>query len=303
MSPHPDWLVPDWKTPDIGGLMTTRSGGCSTAPFASMNLQHGGGDSAEAVACNRARLVAAIGAAPVFLQQVHGTRVVRVSAADARPDAAVHAADASITSERGLACVIQVADCLPVLFAAPQARAVGAAHAGWRGLAAGVLEATVAALCEAAACVPREVHAWLGASIGPARFEVGADVLEAFGVDPVDAFNVDPFEEFGADQIGAFGADPAEAFGAGPVERVVRASRQRRPAAHAATAPRFVPGQPGKWFANLPLLATDRLHAAGITSISGGTWCTASDPSRFFSFRRERVTGRMAAAVWIERRR
>ena len=100
------------------------------------------------------------------------------------PRRAAHDADASVTTEPGVACIVQAADCLPVLFAAPDARAVAAAHAGWRGLAAGVIEATLAAVCERAGCAPRDVSAWLGACIGPARFEVGADVLAAFGVDP-----------------------------------------------------------------------------------------------------------------------
>lgn len=256
VSLDPDWLVPAWSAAGIGALMTTRRGGFSAAPYASMNLQQGGGDAPEAVARNRALLAAAIGATPVFLTQTHGTRVVRLTMADATADAPTRAADASFTTEPGVACAVQVADCLPVLFAAPGGRAVGAAHAGWRGLAAGVLEATVGALCEAGGCAPAELQAWLGASIGPARFQVGVDVLEAFGSD-----------------------------------------------ARAAAAPRFTPEQPGKWLADLPLLAIERLRAAGVGSVGGGGWCTASDPSRFFSFRRDRVTGRMAAVVWIDRSR
>lgn len=252
MSVHPDWLVPDWNAAGIGALMTSRRGGFGAAPFDTMNLQQGGGDAPEAVARNRVLLAAVTGAMPVFLSQVHGSRVVRLTGADAAAGAPVHTADASVTTEPGLACAVQVADCLPVLFAGPGGRGVGVAHAGWRGLAAGVLEATVAALCEAAACAPGELQAWLGASIGPARFQVGADVLEAFGTDP-----------------------------------------------RGAAAPRFTPEQPGKWLADLPLLARERLHAAGVAAVGGGRWCTVSEPSRFFSFRRDRVTGRMAAVVWI----
>ncbi len=248
----PDWLAPDWQAPGIGALMTTRLGGASAAPFDSMNLRGGIGDEPASVALNQARLAEAIGAAPVWLNQVHGAHVVRLGAHDAAPGAALHAADAGICTETGIACVVQVADCLPVLFAAPGARGVGAAHAGWRGLAGGVLEATLAALCEAAACAPDEVQAWLGACIGPRRFEVGSDVLEAFG-----------------------------------------------PSADRA---RFRPQASGKWLADLAGLARDRLARAGVQGISGGTWCTVEEASRFFSFRRDRVTGRMAAAVWIERR-
>ena len=251
---HPDWLVPQWNAAGIGAVMTTRAGGVSAAPFDSLNLRQGLGDSDAAVAENQRRLQEAIGDPPVWLKQVHGAAVAPLTSASQRPDAAPPTADASIATEPGVVCAVQVADCLPVLFAAPQARGVAAAHAGWRGLAGGVLEASIDALCAAARCTPDELQAWLGACIGPRRFEVGADVLEAFGADP-----------------------------------------RNQSAA-------FVPSKPGKWLANLPLLARTRLHAAGVRAISGGTWCTVDAPSRFFSFRRDGVTGRMAAAVWIEHR-
>jgi len=218
---QPDWLIPDWDAPAVGALMTTRRGGIS-----------------------------AIGATPVYLKQVHGARVVRLVRADAQAGAPIHEADACVTTEHGVACTAQVADCLPALFAAPGG--VAAAHAGWRGMAAGVLESTVRALCEAAACEPAQIQAWLGACIGPRCFEVGADVLRAFGA-AEDA------------------SDPA----------------------------RFKPHANGKWLANLPQLARDRLHACGVNVVRGGEWCTVEDPSRFFSYRRERVTGRMVAAIWL----
>jgi YfiH family protein len=246
-----DWLLPQWRAEGVGAVMTTRAGGVSTAPFDTMNIRFEVGDDVAAVAQNRARLAAAAGALPVYLNQVHGAVVVRLDTRDTRPGASVHTADASITTEPGIACTAQVADCLPVLFAAPGGRAVGAAHAGWRGLSLGVLEATVQQLCDAADCEPAELQVWLGACIGPARFEVGADVLQAFGADPQHS-------------------DPA----------------------------RFVPDKPGKWLANLPQLARDRLGAAGVRAISGGAWCTVDDRSRFFSYRRDGVTGRMVAAVW-----
>jgi YfiH family protein len=266
-----DWLRPDWSVRGVGALMTTRVGGFSSAPFDSMNLQAGGGDAPEAVARNRARLAEISGSTPVFLKQVHGTAVVRLRAADAAAGATVHMADASVTTEPGIGCAIQVADCLPVLFAAPAGRAVGAAHAGWRGLAGGVLEATVAALCEAASCAPADLKAWIGAGIGPARFQVGADVVEAFAGEAATRTGPAPAGESSADAA--------------------------RP-----TAARFVAEEPGKWLANLALLARDRLGAAGVVGVSGGNWCTASDASRFFSFRRDRITGRMAALVWIDGR-
>jgi YfiH family protein len=247
-----DWLRPDWDAPGVGASMTTRAGGVSTGPFASMNLRDGLGDDPTAVARNRTTWAEALGGVPVLLNQVHGTHVVRLGPADVRPDAPVHEADASLTTEPGIACTVQVADCLPVLFAAP--RGVAGAHAGWRGLAGGVLERTLEALCAAADCRPAQVQAWLGPCIGPRRFEVGADVPAAFGVDP------------------------------------------------AAAHPRFSPHAPGKWMADLAGLARDRLAAAGVLRVSGGHWCTVEDASRFFSFRRDRVTGRMVAAVWLDRR-
>lgn len=252
---NPDWLSPDWAATGVGALMSTRAGGQSTAPFDRLNLGTAVGDDPAVVSRNRAIFRAATGgAAPVFLRQVHGTRVVRLTAAHVASNASVEEADACVTSEPGIACTVQVADCLPVLFAAPEGRAVGAAHAGWRGLRAGVLEATLREVCAAAVCAPEEVSVWLGACIGPRRFEVGADVLDGFGA-----------------------ADDT------------------------AVAACFTPLRPGKWLADLPRLARGRLAAAGVDQLSGGTWCTVEDASRFFSFRRDGVTGRMAAAVWLVR--
>ena len=251
---HADWLVPDWQASGVGAVMTTRAGGNSVAPFDTFNLRDGLGDAAGCVAANRATLARAIGAAPVFLDQVHGVRVVRLTRADALPGAQLHRADAGVTTEPGVACAVQVADCLPVLFAAPDGRGVAAAHAGWRGLAGGVLEATVQAVCDASGCQPADLQAWLGACIGPKQFEVGGDVLDAFGA-----------------------------------------------SAGAAALRHFVPSTAGKWLADLPGLARDRLNVAGVRAVSGGAWCSVSDASRFFSYRRDRVTGRMAALVWISR--
>ena len=249
---HPDWLRPEWRVAGVGALMSTRAGGVSEGPFASMNVRGGVGDNPLAVHRNQALFVASIGARPVWLDQVHGKEVLHLRAEHLGH---MPTADASICTEPGIACTVQVADCLPVLFAAPDGRGVGAAHAGWRGLAAGVLEATIAALCRAVGCAPGELSAWMGPCIGPRHFEVGADVLEAFGADP---------------------------------------SRGGQPF--------FAPHAEGKWLADLPGLARARLAAAGLTRISGGQWCTVEEPSRFFSFRRDRVTGRMVAAVWLDRR-
>jgi polyphenol oxidase len=251
---HPQWLLPDWQAEGIGALMTTRCGGVSAAPFDSLNLRAGLGDDPDSVARNQLVLAGAMSATPVYLNQVHGAAVVRLVRTDAAPDAPIRTGDASVTTEDGLACAVQVADCLPVLFAAPQGLAVGAAHAGWRGLALGVLEATLRAVCAAADCEPGQVQTWLGACIGAQEFEVGPDVLEAFGV---------------------------SVLGAGSA--------------------RFVTKGPGKWRADLAGLARDRLCSCGVRMIGGGSWCTVSDPSRFFSYRRDRTTGRMVAAIWIER--
>ena len=177
---HPDWLLPEPLAPHVGAVMSSREGGCSAAPFNWLNLGAFVGDDDEAVRRNRETFTRAIGASPVFLKQVHGTQVVRLTTADALPGAPLHEADASVTSEPGVACTVLVADCLPVLLAAPHGRAVAAAHAGWRGLAGGVVERTLSELCEAGACAPEEIHAWLGACIGPHRFEVRRDVLQAF---------------------------------------------------------------------------------------------------------------------------
>lgn len=252
------WLTPQWDADaGVGACMTTRVGGLSTPPWQSMNLGLGSGDAPADVLANRERFAAAIAATPVFLRQVHGDRVVRIDASMAAA-AEPEVADASWTCEPGVACAVLVSDCLPVLLAAPRGRAVGAAHAGWRGLAAGVVERCVETVSAAAACEPGELVAWLGPCIGPDAFEVGPDVLRAFGVEPAPK------------------------------------GQQRF---------RYVPRSQAdpRWRADLGGLARDRLAALGVHRVSGGTWCTVHDRSRFFSYRRDGVTGRMAAAVWIAR--
>jgi len=174
---QPDWPVP----PGVGALMSTRQGGLSQPPFDAMNLAARVGDDAAAVAANRARWADTLDARPVWLNQVHGSHVVRLCAHDVGREPVC--ADAAWADQPGLACTVLVADCLPVLFASSDGRAVAAAHAGWRGLASGVLEATLAALREGAGVAPAAVVAWLGPCIGPRAFEVGADVLQAFGAD------------------------------------------------------------------------------------------------------------------------
>jgi YfiH family protein len=237
-----DCLIPDWPAPPgVRALVTTRCGGVSTGPWASLNLGSAVGDAPESVATNRALLDALLPGPARWLRQVHGNRVVRAESVVAPEEA-----DASVTSAEGVVCAVQMADCLPVLFASVDGSRIAAAHAGWRGLAAGVLENTL----EALECAPAGLMAWLGPAIGPECFEVGADVLEAF---------------------------VTRDAGAGDC---------------------FRPHGPGKWLANLPALARRRLLAAGLTRVHGGGLCTYSDPGRFFSHRRDRVTGRMAALVW-----
>jgi len=243
-----DWIVPAWDAPQhVGALVTTRNGGVSAGAYASLNLGANVGDDERAVAENRRRLGAFVPAPPRWLRQVHGTDVAvhRADAATAPP-----LADAAVTRERGVVCAVLVADCLPVLLADREGTVVGVAHAGWRGLAAGVVERTVAALGDLGAGADRLV-AWLGPCIGSQAFEVGADVRAA--ILATDA-------------------------GAG---------------AH------FVPDAPGKWRADLRGLARRRLAACGVRAIAASGACTVSDAARFYSWRRDRGGGRMAALVWL----
>jgi YfiH family protein len=171
-----DWLIPDWPAPaGVRALFTARSGGVSAPPWDSLNLGDHVNDQPANVAANRDTLAESMGTRPVFLQQVHGVATARL--ASGTPDG--HVADACVSSDPALACCIMVADCLPVLFASADGKAVAAAHAGWRGLAGGVLESACTAL-RAEAGGSGEVMAWLGPCIGPAAFEVGAEVKAAF---------------------------------------------------------------------------------------------------------------------------
>ncbi|WP_133751103.1 peptidoglycan editing factor PgeF [Pseudomonas sp. LP_7_YM] len=166
-----DWLIPDWPAPvGIKACVTTRAGGISVAPFDTFNLGDHVDDDPQAVAHNRSILTSCLTIKPAWLKQVHGIDVVEASPAQ------VLQADASWSNTPGVACTIMTADCLPALFCNRQGTQVAAAHAGWRGLAAGVLEATVESFIEA----PSEILVWLGPAIGPQAFEVGPEVREAF---------------------------------------------------------------------------------------------------------------------------
>jgi YfiH family protein len=249
-----DWTLA-WSVPGVRAAFTTRTGGVSTAPFDSLNLGSHVGDDGAAVQTNRDRVAHGLGNRPVWLNQVHGTDVHWLNLNS--PDGLT--ADAVCTVERGVACTIMVADCLPVLLADSQGRVVGAAHAGWRGLAGqagrGILDATVQAMRERLPA-QAELHAWLGPCIGPQAFEVGEEVPQVFADNGFDI--------------------------------------------HGLTCPH--PDRAGKWLLNLGGLARQRLLRLGVTAVDGNDgsppWCTVGDSTRWFSHRRDRVSGRLAALIW-----
>jgi len=241
--PH-DWIVPDWPAPiGVKSLITTRNGGVSTGAYASFNLGLRSGDDEGAVYANRMQLRRYLPQEPKWLRQVHGSRVV---AADGMSD--VPAADASIARQPGTVCVVMIADCMPVLLCDEAASVVGIAHAGWRGLASGIVENTV----RATGVAPNKLLAYLGPAIGPLAFEVGADVRDAFI------------------------------------------------AADDAAARAFKPHREHKWLADLFQLARQHLTRCGITRIFGGGLCSYTDNTRFYSYRRDQNSGRMAALIWLD---
>jgi YfiH family protein len=248
----PGLLRPDWPVPaPVRSAFTLRAGGVSAGQFASLNLGAHVGDEPTAVAENRRRVAAELRlpAEPLWLSQAHGTAVVAaddVMAATDERDAAPQG-DAAVTRRAGRVLAVLVADCLPVLLARRDGGAVAVAHAGWRGLAAGVIESTIEALGAAG----EELLAWLGPAIGPAHFEVGEEVREAF-------------------------------------------CRQQLQAEAA-----FVRNARGRWQCDLPQLARQRLTALGVRGVHGAACCTYRDPGSFYSYRRDGVTGRMAALIWM----
>lgn len=245
------WIVPAWPAPGrVRALITTRDGGVSTGPFGAgtgggMNVGLHSGDVEHDVLANRARLRRLLPGEPRWLDQVHGARVAWIDReADPAP------ADAAVSTRAGQVCVVTVADCLPVLLTDRAGDVVGAAHAGWRGLAAGVIQNTVAAMRLALGRGDAALMAYLGPAIGPRWFEVGAEVLLAM--------------------------------------------RQRLPRCNEA----FSPLREGKYLCDLAALARQALGEVGIDEVYGGDDCTYSDAARFYSFRRDRVTGRHAALIW-----
>lgn len=268
-----DVVEPAWNvSPRVRAFVTTRNGGVSEPPFGrwqngadqpgGLNLGMKSGDDPAAVANNRERVLKLAGLdEAAWLEQIHGAGIVLAEdvLARARAGEAPVRADASVTDRAGVACVVMVADCMPVLLCDEAGRAVGAAHAGWRGLAAGIIEQTAQRVADLAGVSPASLHAYLGPAIGPTAFEVGADVRDAF-------------------MTGVEGA-------------------QRD-----ATANAFVthPHNAGKYLADLAALARLRLQALGVNRIAGGDLCTVTQREQFYSYRRDRETGRMAAFIWLD---
>ena len=240
------FITPGWPAPSrVKALMTTRCGGVSATPWDSLNLGDHVGDVSSAVVENRQRLLtlARLPAPPTWLQQVHGTEIIKLPLRDTETQG-----DGCYTADTAVVCAVMTADCLPLLITDRSGGVVAAVHAGWRGLLDGVIEATIDRLPVPGA----ELLVWLGPAIGPAHFEVGADVYTLFGQE-----------------------DPASAAAFTPSTRA------------------------GHWMADIYQLACQRLQRAGVQAIYGGGLCTYSDPQRFFSYRRDGVTGRMAALIWL----
>jgi YfiH family protein len=236
-----DWIYPDWSAPkNVRAFTTTRRGGASTGDWSGFNLGARCGDDPDHVAQNRAMLDRDLPEPVQWLHQVHGTRVLTLSdGLSAEPEA-----DAVVTFRPGRVCAVLTADCLPVFFCSRKGDRAGVAHAGWRGLADGVLQATVAALQED----PSELLAGLGPAIGPGAYEVGAELAGAFA--------------------GEF------------------------PAGFTRSGERYL--------LDLYELARLKLAAAGVNHVGGGGFCTFTESDRFFSYRRDGVTGRMASVIWLE---
>ena len=242
----PGFIRPDWPAPaNVHALTTLRSGGYSSGPYASFNLAAHTDDDPDAVHNNRRLLreYFRLPGEPVWLQQVHSNSIVTADAAASESEA-----DGSWTRAGATVCVVMTADCLPVLICDRQGSRVAAAHAGWRGLHAGVISQAVNTL----KADPADLMVWLGPAIGPQAFEVGEEVLQAF-IDK-DSRNSTGF-------------------------------RQR---------------DDRRWLCDLYELARIKLLMLGITSIFGGNECTFSDHRRFYSYRRDGKTGRMASLIWLE---
>lgn len=245
-SPPASFIVPDWDAPKhVKAVVSTRHGGVSIPPYDALNLGDHVGDCYEHVLANRQYVVdqLQLPTEPFWLKQVHG---VHVADLDQSPNCE---ADASLTRQIGIVSAVMTADCLPVLFCNKAGTVVASAHAGWRGLQAGVLEATIAAMNVDAA----QLLAWMGPAIGANAFEVGDEVRAAF------------------------------------CEQQPHATLAFKPSVHS-----------GKWMADLFMLARQRMQAAGLTQVYGGGVCTVENESQFYSYRRDKITGRMASLVWMD---
>lgn len=241
------FVVPHWPAPkQVKALTTCRDGGVSVGAYSSFNLARHVDDDASAVTRNRVELVAelALPADPIWLDQVHGVDVLELDQSNKQT---IHQADASLSRTQGQVCAVLTADCLPVLLCKQDGSAVAAVHAGWRGLLSGVIEKTIAALGDT-----EQILAWLGPAIGPGRFEVGAEVKEAF----VKKNTV-----------------------------MQQAFRQTDETHH---------------LADLYAIARMTLIQCGVKRIYGGEYCTYNDADKFYSYRREPVTGRMASLIWLQ---
>lgn len=238
-------IKPNWPAPmHIHAYTTTRQGGYSMMPYTSLNLADHVGDNIKHVKQNRNLLKQSLQLTnePVWLIQTHGTNVIQ-----ADPTSTSLTADASFTEKSEIICAVLTADCLPVLICDSAGTMVAAIHAGWRGLAAGIIETTIKKL----PATPNNLLAWLGPAIGPKAFEVGQDVYEHFLQSNSKAALA--FENYAAN----------------------------------------------KWLANIYWLAEQRLRKTGITHIYGGEYCTYTDTTQFYSYRRNQNTGRMASLIWI----
>lgn len=243
------FIYPTWQVPShIHALCTTRMGGVSQAPFDSLNLGDHVGDNPNDVLQNRTLLqkAANLPHAPVYLNQTHSTKVLRLPLAE---NADLNA-DAVYTNQANQVCLVMTADCLPVLFCSQDGTEIAAAHAGWRGLCDGMLEETVAQFLSPS----EQIKVWLAPAIGQSAFQVGEEVAEQFCAVDSQAKS-------------AFVLDPSTS---------------------------------GKFLGNLYQIARQRLNKLGITDISGGEYCTYSDSEQFFSYRRDKQTGRMATLIWRE---
>lgn len=240
-------VFPDWPAPgNVRAFSTTRRGGVSRGPWESLNLGLNCGDEGENVLANRDHLAQELPSEPLWMRQVHGRRVLGPDSANAHEEA-----DARVTAEPGRVLVVLTADCLPVFLCDDRGEAAGIAHAGWRGLAGGVIEATV----ERMERPPGRLMAWLGPAIGGEVYEVGGEVRDAFAASSTLARRC-----------------LDEAF--------VRACE--------------------RWRLDIAVAARVILQALGVERVFGGGFCTYRDPERFFSHRRDGVTGRMANLIWLE---